>query len=242
MKLFPFFAVVAVSAGVFGCGGGGAPSATTGAPIGLEGETTDAVYTYAGRNRGTAVVPAYTNESSYPTPRALMHVFRRGGSSLTSGAARDVRRSGLGFATRPTSIEDADSGRLLVDEARYVLRVEGTRIVAVPTTKGWVCYALFPDDDSDCVDPVSFGQGISIRVLGRSFSERGVVVVYGVARDGVKAIEVKVRDKTYKATRGENAYFVQLPPNVRDVKVLRALVVTREGSPKYRLSLDWSQP
>jgi hypothetical protein len=100
-------------------------------------------------------------------------------------------------------------------------------VYAVPTMRGWVCYAVSGDVGAGCVSTLTDGISIALSrgrdpsaVAARGFEGALRTLVFGLASDDVRAVTlVDDAGTEYAPEMGENAYLMELPPDVNLVEV-----------------------
>ena len=74
-------------------------------------------------------------------------------------------------------------------------------LYAAPTSNGHIAHTVLPNGGGGCGTPGPDGLE-----LGRTRTERGTLVVFGLVGDVVESVDLVVGDVTHEARIGENAF------------------------------------
>jgi hypothetical protein len=194
-----------------GCGGttGSAPRA---APVSTA-ETVEEEESSTGRSGGIGFSVGKDGREQR-SPDELYAVFARPATPPERLLARELEADNTFDLREETQVDDAfGNGRF--DKLRLLLRAHGIGdLVAVPTTKGGVCWTLQPDGPGGCGRPGPAGLELSY-----SESDRGLDV-FGLVGDEVRSVAFARGGRTEAAQMGENAYALHLPGAFDDLDAL----------------------
>jgi hypothetical protein len=168
-----------------------------------------------------AVIGAQGNEDPRPFAE-LYSVFSRPATARDRSFADEIANYAEGC------------GEPLPDKARVLVSgvgESGSDLVAVPTSKGLMAYALLPMGGGGCGRPFAGG----LMMAGQIMSD--AVVNYGLVPDDVESVEVVVNGVARTAWLGENGFAIEIKGAPRDIDleqppgiVGRLLVHRRDGT------------
>jgi hypothetical protein len=182
---------------------------------------------------------AHDPEAPKRPVRELYGVFRRPRTDADRSAGELASREGvLDFGDEiedpgpppgvsPEQWRDALPGDVVHEEGRLLLAGLGGEedmLYAAPTRNDHVAYALLPNGSGGSAAPGPGGL-----LLGRTQTERGDLVVYGLVSDEIAAVTVVVGGVTHQARMGENAFGLRLE-RTRDSDLERVVLRRRDGT------------
>ncbi len=154
-------------------------------------------------------------------------LFRRPSTradALSQAASRDLEHvARIAQAEEPGGIEPHGTiGILLVDHSRLVisrLGSIGAAFYAVPTSGGFVCYSVTKGIGGACV--ASLTSGASVTIVQPDAD--GPLFIYGLLRDGIGDVTIRLEHSAEHAVIGENGFFRELTgvplENIRRLEV-----------------------
>jgi hypothetical protein len=113
-------------------------------------------------------------------------------------------------------------------------------LYAFPTDRGRVCFAL-TDVGAGCTDGFSNAVPVNVTVGkpdGKPTGSGEPIVVWGIASNAVKQINVVINGSSHAATLSRNAFFYQLSSNATSAEEVQSLVVTLRGGATRTIDLS----
>lgn len=189
-------------------------------------------------------MPAPSSSAAAPetplSPLETLAAFQRSATPAERALSREPKIRAA--VVQLTDDDPAVPAEFRAGAARKDLRVllselgtGGRAIYAFTTAKNRVCLGL-TDFTSGCYSGLPLGAAVDVTVGDPDAEGSGEPpLVWGLARNDVRRIDVEVGGQTYPATFARNAYFFQLTDSSVSTSAITAVVVKRADGTVQRI-------